>query len=161
MSFSLLYLVVRVKRMQRLKFSLDAQSVHFEFHQQNLNIEKGLGFIVSKSILYQRLDALALENMIYVIEEILEQLKLDYKSQRIVHTSDLYMYQLVELFFYHEHVITRAMLEHAFNEFVQRIEYYVQKANSSDFYIFAYFVFVREMMHHLNIIKIEFVEIKK
>ncbi|MDE2422140.1 MAG: hypothetical protein KGO49_13290 [Gammaproteobacteria bacterium] len=140
--------------MDYIAFSLDDEAVVFEIAGQTFKIEQGLKFVELQSIRYKRLDALALEKMIYAIEEILEQLKLDYKIQRVAETADVYMQQLSQLFFNNDKVINRAKLEHAFNEFVEHIEYYVQKSGSENFYLFAYFVFVREVMHHLNVVEI-------
>lgn len=140
--------------MQSFIFSLGMETVQFKMDVQTIGIDKGLGFIESQSVRHQRLDALAIENMIEVIEEILEQLKLDYKTQRIAQTSDAYLEQLSHLFFQDARVIDRIKLEHAFNEFVERMEYYAEQAGF-DFKLFAYFVFVREMMHHLNVVEIK------
>lgn len=140
--------------MELIKFSLALDAIQFEINGQNFDIATGLGFIESKAIRHQRLDTLALENMIYVIEEILEQLKLDHNIPRVAQTSDVYMQQLSQLFFNGETVIDRIKLEHAFNEFIEHIEYYAQQAGADDFYVFVYFLFVREMMHHLNVVEI-------
>ncbi|CAB1216060.1 hypothetical protein [Acinetobacter bouvetii] len=140
--------------MQSFIFSLGIETVQFKMDVQTIEIDKGLGFIESQSVRNQRLDALAIENMIEVIEEILEQLKLDYKTQRIAQISDAYLQQLSHLFFQNARVIDRIKLEHAFNEFVERMEYYAEQAGF-DFKLFAYFVFVREMMHHLNVVEIK------
>ncbi|WP_252383556.1 hypothetical protein [Acinetobacter sp. WCHAc060006] len=119
-----------------------------------IEISQGLNFIIAQSVRFGRIDALAIENMIYVIEELLEQSKLDYHTQRIAHTSDVYMQQLSALFFNDVKRIDRSMLEHAFNEWVERLEYYADRAGN-DFKLWAYFVLIREMMHHLNVIEIE------
>ena len=119
-----------------------------------IEISQGLNFIIAQSVRFGRIDALAIENMIYVIEELLEQSKLDYHTQRIAHTSDVYMQHLSALFFNDVKRIDRSMLEHAFNEWVERLEYYADRAGN-DFKLWAYFVLIREMMHHLNVIEIE------
>lgn len=136
-----------------IKFSLNLDSFQIEIGERRIEIAKGLSFIASQSIRFGRLDALAIENMIYVIEEILEQLKLGYHTQRTAQTSDELMRQLSALFFNHAAVIDRMLLEHAFNEFTERLEYYTAKAEP-DLTLLAYFVFIREMMHHLNVVKI-------
>ncbi|CAM4080856.1 hypothetical protein [Acinetobacter pragensis] len=81
-----------------IRFSLNLDSFQIEIGEQRFEIAKGLSFIASQSIRFGRLDALAIENMIYVIEEILEQLKLDYHTQRTAQTSDELMRQLSALF---------------------------------------------------------------
>lgn len=143
--------------MELMQFSLTLDAIRVEMkNEQSFEIAKGLDFIELQSVRYRRLDALSLENMIEVIEEILEQFKLDHKIQRIAKTSDAYMQQISQLFFNGEAVIDRIKLEHAFNEFVEHIEYYVRQVDSEHFYVFVYFVFIREMMHHLNVVEISF-----
>ncbi|OTG73760.1 hypothetical protein B9T26_08370 [Acinetobacter sp. ANC 4169] len=140
-----------------MQFSLTLDAIRVEMkNEQSFEIAKGLDFIELQSVRYRRLDALSLENMIEVIEEILEQFKLDHKIQRIAKTSDAYMQQISQLFFNGEAVIDRIKLEHAFNEFVEHIKYYVRQVDSEHFYVFVYFVFIREMMHHLNVVEISF-----
>ena len=51
--------------------------------------------------------------------------------------------------------IDQIKLEHAFNEFIEHTEYYVNKVGDDKIHLFIYFVFIREMMHHLNIIEID------
>lgn len=134
-------------------FSLTAGQLHFDVGRQPMDIGQGLDFIVAQSVRFGRIDALAIEHMIYVIEELLEQLKLDYHTQRTAQTADESMRQLSQLFFNGVQRIDRVMLEHAFNEFVERLEYYAAKAGN-DFKLLAYFVLIREMMHHLNVTEI-------
>ncbi len=137
-----------------IAFSLADEQLKFEIDEQMIEISQGLNFIIAQSVRFGRIDALAIENMIYVIEELLEQSKLDYHTQRIAHTSDVYMQHLSALFFNDVKRIDRSMLEHAFNEWVERLEYYADRAGN-DFKLWAYFVLIREMMHHLNVIEIE------
>lgn len=140
--------------MQDLIFAISAEDIELQLSDQHFKIEHGLNFITAQSIRFDCVDALAIENMIDVIEEQLEQPKLDYHTQRIAHTSDVYMQQLSALFFNDVKRIDRSMLEHAFNEWVERLEYYADKAGN-DFKLWAYFVLIREMMHHLNVTEIE------
>lgn len=137
-----------------IAFSLADEQLKFEIDGQTIEISQGLNFIIVQSVRFGRIDALAIENMIDVVEELLERLKLDYHTQRIMHTSDVYMQQLSALFFNDTKRIDRSMLEHAFNEWVERLEHYADKAGH-DFKLWAYFVLIREMMHHLNVIEIE------
>lgn len=136
-----------------IAFSLTDEQLNFEIDGQVIEIKKGLSFIISQSVRFSRIDALAIEQMIYVIEELLEQLKLGAHLQRMSHTSDEYMQRLSTLFFNDAKHIDRQMLEHAFNSFVERLEYYTAQAGD-DFKLLAYFVLIREMMHHLNIARI-------
>ncbi|WP_120367506.1 hypothetical protein [Acinetobacter cumulans] len=136
-----------------IAFSLADEQLKFEVDGQIIEISKGLNFIIAQSVRFGRIDALAIENMIYVIEELLEQLKLDFHKQRMSQTADESMRQISTLFFYDAKHIDRTMLEHAFNEWVERLEYYTNKVGH-DFKLWAYFVMIREMMHHLNVFTI-------
>jgi len=55
-----------------IKFSLGLEQLSFELDGQHFQIDKGLRFIQSNSMRHGVLDELAIELMIYVIEEILE-----------------------------------------------------------------------------------------
>ena len=136
-----------------IAFSLADEQLKFEVDGQIIEISKGLNFIIAQSVRFGRIDALAIENMIYVIEELLEQLKLDFHKQRMSQTADESMRQISTLFFNDAKHIDRNMLEHAFNEWVERLEYYTNKVGH-DFKLWAYFVMIREMMHHLNVFTI-------
>ena len=136
-----------------IAFSLADEQLKFEADGQIIEISKGLNFIIAQSVRFGGIDALAIENMIYVIEELLEQLKLDFHKQRMSQTADESMRQISTLFFNDAKHIDRTMLEHAFNEWVERLEYYADKVGH-DFKLWAYFVMIREMMHHLNVFTI-------
>ena len=79
--------------MEKIQFFLGRDAVQFDINGQPFKIAKGLNDIESESIQYKKLDALALENIIYRVEEILEQFKFDYKIQRVADTSDEFMQQ--------------------------------------------------------------------
>lgn len=138
-----------------LQFSLSEEILSLQGNDYKIEIGQALNFIQSHSMRRGILNLLAIENMIEVIEEILEQIKIDHKVQRIAVTSDVYMQQLSELFFNHEKEIDRITLEHAFNEFVEHIEYYVQKVTVDHVDVLVYFIFIREMTHHLNVVGIQ------
>lgn len=55
-----------------LKFSLGLNGLSFDIGSQYIQIEQGLGFVDSKSISHGVIDELAIEKMIYFIEEIIE-----------------------------------------------------------------------------------------
>ena len=137
-----------------ITFWLTDEQLHFEIDGRAIEIKQGLNFIIAQSVRFGRIDALAIENMIYVIEELLEQVKLDAHIQRTSQTADEYMQRLSTLFFDDAKNIDRVMLEHAFNSCVERLEYYTAQAGD-DFKLLAYFVLIREMMHHLNVVSIK------
>ncbi|MBJ9579116.1 hypothetical protein [Acinetobacter baumannii] len=139
-----------------LKFSLDLNSLSFDVDSQHIHLEQGLGFINSKSISNGVIDELAIEKMIYFIEEIIESQPLrNLNINGIAVTADTTMAQLSELFFSAKKQISRTELEHGFNDFIERLSYYTNQVTPDQLYIFTYFVFIREMMHHLRVEEIQ------
>jgi hypothetical protein len=141
-----------------LKFSLGLNSLSFDVDSQHIHLEQGLGFINSKSISNGVIDELAIEKMIYFIEEIIESQPLrNLNISGVAVTSDAVMTQLSQLFFNAKKQISRIKLEHAFNDFIERLSYYISQVAPDQLYIFTYFVFVREMMHHLRVEEIQII----
>lgn len=141
----------------RFEFCLSHESFELQIQGEKLRVAQGLSFIAQQGLRQGVLNTLAIEHAIYVIEELLEQLHLDYHVQRIALSDDVQLEKILNLFFNAQHRIDRVMLEHAFNEFVERTEYYVSKIEEQDLSIFLYFIFLREMMHHLNVTEIQFI----
>lgn len=141
-----------------LKFSLGLNSLLFDLDSQHLHLEQGLGFVNSKSISDGVIDELAIEKMIYFIEEIIESQPLrNLNISGVAVTSDAVMTQLSQLFFNAKKQISRIELEHGFNSFIERLSYYTNQVAPDQLYIFTYFVFVREMMHHLRVEEIQII----
>ncbi|MBO8210213.1 hypothetical protein [Acinetobacter nosocomialis] len=141
-----------------LKFSLGLNSMSFDLDSQHIYLEQGLGFINSKSISNCVVDELAVEKMIYFIEEIIESQPLrNLNINGIAVTTDTAMAQLSELFFSAKKQISRIELEHGFNDFIERLSYYTNQVARDQVYVFTYFVFVREMMHHLRVEEIQII----
>ncbi|WP_337077715.1 hypothetical protein [Acinetobacter pittii] len=141
-----------------LKFSLGLNSLSFEIGSQHIQIEQGLGFINLKSISNGVIDELAIEKMIYFIEEIIESQPLkNLNISGVAVTSNAAMTQLSKLFFSAKKQISRTELEHGFNDFIERLSYYTNQVAPNQLYIFTYFVFVREMMHHLRVEEIQII----
>ncbi|EXR32962.1 MULTISPECIES: hypothetical protein [Acinetobacter calcoaceticus/baumannii complex] len=139
-----------------LKFSLGLKSLSFDVDSQHIHLEQGLGFINSKSINNGVIDELAIEKMIYFIEEIIEsQLLRNLNINGVAVTADTAMTQLSELFFSAKKQISRIELEHGFNDFIERLSYYTNQVASDQLYVFTYFVFVREIMHHLRVEEVQ------
>lgn len=139
-----------------LKFSLGLNGMSFDLDNQHIQIEQGLSFVDSKSIRHGVIDELAIEKMIYFIEEIIESKPLrNLNISGVAATSDAAMTKLSELFFSAKKQIGRIELEHGFNDFIERLSYYTNHMAPDQLYIFTYFVFVREMMHHLRVEKIQ------
>lgn len=141
-----------------LKFSLGLSSLSFDVDGQHIHLEQGLGFVGSKSIGHGVIDELAIEKMIYFIEEIIESQPLrNLNINGIAVTADTAMAQLSELFFSAKKQINRIELEHGFNDFIERLSYYTNQVASDQVYVFTYFVFIREMMHHLRVEQIQII----
>lgn len=141
-----------------LKFSLDLNSLSFDVDSQHIHLEQGLGFINSKSISNGVIDELAIEKKIYFIEEIIESQPLrNLNINGIAVTADTAMAQLSKLFFSAKKQISRIELEHGFNDFIERLSYYTNQVAPDQLYIFTYFVFIREMMHHLRVEQIQII----
>ncbi|EMU16905.1 hypothetical protein ABNIH10_02802, partial [Acinetobacter baumannii ABNIH10] len=105
-----------------LKFSLGLNSLWFDVDSQHIHLEQGLGFINSKSISKGVIDELAIEKMIYFIEEIIESQPLrNLNIGGVAVTADTAMAQLSELFFSAKKQISRIELEHGFNDFIERL----------------------------------------
>lgn len=139
-----------------LKFSLGLNGLSFDIDNQHIQLEQGLGFVDSKSSSHGVIDELAIEKMIYFIEEIIESKPLrNLNISGVAVTSDAAMTHLSQLFFSAKKKISRIELEHGFNDFIERLSYYTSQVSSDQLYIFTYFVFVREMMHHLRVEEIQ------
>ncbi|EPF6186895.1 hypothetical protein NYY74_11505 [Acinetobacter baumannii] len=141
-----------------LKFSLGLNGLSFDVDSQHIHLEQGLGFVNAKSIRYGVIDELAIEKMIYFIEEIIESQPLrNLNIGGVAVTADTAMAQLSELFFSAKKQISRIELEHGFNSFIERLSYYTNQVSPDQLYIFTYFVFIREMMHHLRVEQIQII----
>ncbi|HCW5506397.1 TPA: hypothetical protein OXP95_000897 [Acinetobacter baumannii] len=141
-----------------LKFSLGLNGMSFDLDNQPIHLEQGLVFINSKSISNGVIDELAIEKMIYFIEEIIESQPLrNLNINGIAVTADTTMTQLSELFFSAKKQISRIELENGFNNFIERLSYYTNQVDPNQLYIFTYFVFIREMMHHLRVEQIQII----
>lgn len=141
-----------------LKFSLGLNSLSFDVDSQHIHFEQGLGFVGSKSIGHGVVDELAIEKMIYFIEEIIESRPLrNLNISGVAVTADTAMAQLSELFFSAKKQISRIELEHGFNSFIERLSYYTNQVAPDQVYVFTYFVFIREMMHHLRVEQIQII----
>jgi len=141
-----------------LKFSLGLNGLSFDIDNQHIELKQGLSFVESNSISHGVIDELAIEKMIYFIEEIIESKPLrNLNISGVTVTSDATMTQLSELFFSTKKQISRIELEHGFNDFIERLSYYTNQVSPDQLYIFTYFVFIREMMHHLRVEEIQII----
>ncbi|MHA3891334.1 hypothetical protein [Acinetobacter sp. GXMZU3951] len=139
-----------------IQFSLGLEQLSFDIDGQHFQVDKGLGFIQSNSMRHGVLDELAIELMIYVIEEILESIPIQYAQPKRAISTDSLLQDVLTLFFPNQHSIDRVQLESGFNAFIERREYYVCKVAEQGVFSLVYFVFLREMMHHWNVVDIKF-----
>ena len=138
-----------------LKFSFGVDQLSFEMDGQHIQLDQGLSFIQSKSMRHGLLDELAIESMIYVIEELLESVQMKYAQPKTAATSDALFQKVLTLFFPDQQQIDRVQLESVFNTFVERREYYVSKVAGDGLSSLIYFIVLREMMHHWNVVEIQ------
>ncbi len=139
-----------------LKFSFGLDQLAFEMDGQHIQLDQGLSFIQSNSMRYGLLDELAIESMIYVIEELLESVQMKYAQPKTAVTSDGLFQRVLALFFPDQQQIDRVQLESAFNTFVECREYYVSQVADDGLSSLIYFIVLREMMHHWNVVEIQF-----
>ncbi len=138
-----------------LKFSLGVDQLSFEIDGQHILLDQGLSYIQSNSMRHGLLDELAIESMIYVIEELLESVQMKYVQPKTAMTSDVLFQKALALFFPDQQQIDRVQLESAFNIFIERREYYVSKVVDDGLSSLVYFIVLREMMHHWNVVEIQ------
>lgn len=139
-----------------LKFSFGLDQLSFEMDGQHIQLDQGLSFIQSNSMRHGLLDELAIESMIYVIEELLESVQMKYAQPKTAVTSDGLFQRVLALFFPDQQQLDRVQLESAFNTFVERREYYVSQVADDSLSSLIYFIVLREMMHHWNVVEIQF-----
>ena len=134
------------------KFSLGLDQLSFEMDGQHILLDQGLSYIQSNSMRHR----LLIESMIYVIEELLESVQMKYAQPKTAVTSDGLFQRVLALFFPDQQQFDRVQLESAFNTFVERREYYVSKVADDGLSSLVYFIVLREMMHHWNVMEIQF-----
>ena len=138
-----------------LKFSLGVDQLSFEIDGQHILLDQGLSYIQSNSMRHGLLDELTTESMIYVIEELLESVQMQYAQPKTAVTSDVLFQKVLTLFFPDQQQLDRVQLESAFNTFVERREYYVSKVADDGLSSLVYFIVLREMMHHWNVVEMK------
>ena len=138
------------------KFSLGIDQLSFEMDGQHIQLDQGLSFIQSNSMRHEVLDELAIESMIYVIEELLESVQMQYAQPKTAVTSDVLFQKVLTLFFSDQQQLDRVQLESAFNTFVERRECYVAQVADNGLSSLIYFIVLREMMHHWNVAEVKF-----
>lgn len=138
-----------------LKFSLGVDQLSFEIDGQHILLDQGLSYIQSNSMRHGLLDELTIESMIYVIEELLESVQMQYAQPKTAVTSDVLFQKVLTLFFSDQQQLDRVQLESVFNTFVERREYYVSKVADDDLSSLVYFIVLREMMHHWNVVEMK------
>ena len=141
--------------MQTIQFHLADNQLQFDTTEQQFVFHIGLKQLIEKCVRRDHFDDLAIEYLIYEIEEILEQLKLEHRVERIGICQDAELKTLSHVFFQDRQIIDRVALEAGFNQMVERKEYYLNLLGQDALTLLSYFVIIREMMHHLNMVHIE------
>jgi hypothetical protein len=67
----------------------------------------------------------------------------------------MYYSKGLSIIFPDQQQIDRVQLESAFNTFIERREYYVSKVADDGLSSLVYFIVLREMMHHWNVVEIQ------
>lgn len=142
-----------------LKFSLGVDQFSFEMDGQHIQLDQGLSFIQLNSMRHGVLDEFVIESMIYMIEELLESVQMQYAQPKTAVTSDNLFQKVLALFFPDQQQIDRVQLESAFNIFIERREYYVSKVADNGLSSLVYFIVLREMMHHWNVVEMKLAQL--
>lgn len=138
-------------------FSITAHTVSFHDAQQQLlcelqggYAEAGVGLMAAGQV-----DNYQLEMLIYRIEEILESQgeQLPHGAEAI--SDDLLIHQVCDQYLGGEKAISQQSIESAFNQLADRLSYAPLPLSASQVPVFCYFVFLREMSHHLHILSLQ------
>ncbi|GAA0482482.1 MULTISPECIES: hypothetical protein [Tatumella] len=139
-------------------FSVSAQSVTF-YHPQDtvLSVLKG-GYQQAGDGLFSagQADALAVETLIYRTEEILESQGKILPGNLHAISSDMLLHRVCQRWLAGSDDITPQAIESAFNQLTDRLSYGPFPLTEPEIAEFCYFVFLREMAHHLGIVRIRY-----
>ncbi len=134
-------------------FSVSANSVSFYQPQQVLLVELKGGYQQASAGLFGhgQADAWGVEMLIYRVEEILESQGEKLPLQAEATSSDELLSRVSTLWLDGTPDITPQAIEAAFNQLTDRLSYGTLPLAEQDVAAFCYFVFLREMTHHLRI----------
>ncbi|OUY08579.1 hypothetical protein [Acinetobacter populi] len=129
-------------------------------NKQGTVLEMPCGYkdIQAKSIFTDDIDEAGIERLILQIEDIIESNKQLRLIKENVTTNDILGRQVSNIFFNAKQNISITELEHAFNDFIDHLPHYNHLITQDKINIVTYFVFVRELMHHLQIQNIGFMQ---
>lgn len=138
-------------------FSITAHTVSFHDAQQRLLCElnggykeAGVGLMAAGQV-----DNYQLEMLIYRIEEILESQGEQLPTGVEALSDDPLIYQVCDQYLGGERVICQQSIESAFNQLADRLSYAPIALSAAQIPVFCYFVFLREMSHHLHILSLQ------
>ncbi|GAA5016552.1 hypothetical protein GCM10023206_28400 [Acinetobacter puyangensis] len=141
------------------EFSLQPHILLFN-NKQGANLEIPCGYvdIQAKSIYSDDIDEAGIERLILQIEDIIESNKQLRLIKDSVITHDQLLMQVSAIFFNAKQNISITEMEHGFNNFIDHLSHYNYVITRDKINIVTYFVFVRELMHHLQIQNIGFMQ---
>lgn len=138
-------------------FSITAHAVSFHTAQQQLLCELNGGYEDAGAGIMAagQVDNYQLEMLIYRIEEILESQGEQLPAGAEAISNDPLIHQVCEQYLGGEKVISQQSIETAFNQVADRLSYAPIALSASQIPVFCYFVFLREMSHHLHILSLQ------
>lgn len=139
--------------MSEFIFSVLPAAVEFYDRQQHLKARLQGGYQTTAAGLFNtgQADALATETLIYRIEEVLESEGRIVSPGGIAICHDPLLGRVCGDFLAGETAITPAGVEVAFNRLSEQLSYAPLALTGLQTGTFCYFVFIREMIHHLQI----------
>lgn len=142
--------------MTRCFFSISAHHVTFVDAEQQLLCELRGGFREAGAGVFatRQVDNYQLEMLIYRIEEILESGARQLPEGAEAISRDDLMHQVCDQYLHGEKKLSQQAIETAFNQLADRLSYAPLSLNVEQIPVFCYFVFLREMSHHLRILSL-------
>lgn len=135
------------------EFSLIHESTHFIWpgSGNRIDVAKGLDYILSDIKTETSLTAWHLEMMIYRTEEIIEADSTIRPVQGQATTRDPMLQAICNSYLAGAAVARPDHIEEAFNKLADDISYHPLSLSAHALQVLAWFVFVREITHHLSI----------
>ena len=131
---------------------LPAAVAFYDDQQQPLaRLQGGYQTTVAGLFRAGRVDALATETLIYRIEEVLESQGRIVAAGSVAICRDPLLGSVCQDYLSGEARITPDAVEVAFNRLSEQLSYTPLTLTDSQADVFSYFVFIREMVHHLQI----------
>lgn len=140
-----------INPMAQLQFSFQVTQTTFHCTDYTVNVQRGIVWVLRQSIKANHLDALAVEMLIQHIEEIIQSDPRIKAFNASAYTVDALCNEMLALFFAGKNSISRQEVEATFNHFADHLPHYNLLQQPHKLEMIAYLVFIREIMHHLNL----------